>query len=317
MDKFESLRAFTQVIQAGGFAAAARQMGLSRSAVNKLVLNLEDALQVQLLHRTTRRVTPTPTGLAFYDRCLTILTDLEEAERAVSQLHQEPKGQLRINGPMSFGTLHLAPTVAAFLQQYPEVQVELCLSDRFIDPLEEGFDLTVRIAPPVESPSLISHSLCTMPVWFCAAPDYGDRHPLPQHPSDLKHHPCLIYGTLSRHHSWTYLDPHSQEEHRVTLSGPLWSNNGEAIRAAAVAGVGIALLPQFIVATDLATGRLQRILPQYRGPDLTISLLYPVNRHLSAKVRLLVDFLHKHLSRQDSGGTSPSGNVPGAGIPRG
>lgn len=295
MDKFESLRAFTQVVAAGGFAAAARQMGQSRSAVNKLVMNLEDDLKVQLLHRTTRKVTPTPTGQAFYDRCLGILADLEEAERAVSQLQQEPRGQLRVNAPMSFGTLHLAPAIADFLHQYPDLQVELRLSDRFIDPVDEGFDLTVRIAPPVDSPSLITHSLCPAPVILCAAPSYLGQHPLPQEPQDLSQHPCLIYGPLTRQHHWSLLGPTAR--HRVPVNGPLWTNNGEAILAAAVGGLGIALLPRFIVAAALATGQLQQVLPAYQAPELSICLLYPVNRHLSTKVRLLTEFLHQRLGQ--------------------
>lgn len=152
MDKFESIRAFTQVVASGGFAAAARDMGLSRSAVNKLVIGLENELGVQLLHRSTRVVTPTETGLAFYERCIEILASLEEAERSVTQLHGEPRGRLRVNAPMSFGTMHLAPALADFLVQYPDLQVQLTLNDRFIDPIEEGFDVTVRIAEPQKQP---------------------------------------------------------------------------------------------------------------------------------------------------------------------
>jgi DNA-binding transcriptional LysR family regulator len=152
MDKLESMRAFTQVVEAGGFAAAARRMELSRSQVNKLVMNLEEHLQTQLLHRTTRRVSPTDAGRAYYERCLAILSDLEEAELALTQLQQEPRGSLRINAPMTFGTLHLAPLVVEFMAQYPDLQVELVLNDRRIDPIEEGFDITIRIAaqPPAQ-----------------------------------------------------------------------------------------------------------------------------------------------------------------------
>ncbi|MEY3297526.1 MAG: hypothetical protein RLZZ597_786 [Cyanobacteriota bacterium] len=143
MDKFESIRAFTQVVESGGFAAAARQMGLSRSAVNKLVMNLEESLRTQLLHRTTRRVSTTAAGRAFYERCLNILADLEEAELALSRLQEEPRGSLRVNAPMTFGILHLGPLLAEFITQYPDLQVELSLNDRFIDPIDEGFDVTV------------------------------------------------------------------------------------------------------------------------------------------------------------------------------
>src|SRR4028119_931503 len=162
MDKFDSIRAFTQVVVSSGFAAAAREMGLSRSQVNKLVISLENELGVQLLHRSTRVVTPTESGLAFHERCVEILASLEEAERSITQLQAEPRGRLRVNGPMTFGTMHLAPALADFLVQYPDLQVQLTLNDRFVDPIEEGFDVTVRIAEPQETASLIVHQL--MPV---------------------------------------------------------------------------------------------------------------------------------------------------------
>jgi DNA-binding transcriptional LysR family regulator len=203
MDKFDSMRAFTQVVVSGGFAAAAREMGLSRSAVNKLVIALENELGVQLLHRSTRVVTPTETGLAFYDRCMDILASLEEAERAITQLHDEPKGRLRVNAPMSFGTMHLAPALTDFLVQYPDLQVQLTLSDRFIDPIEEGFDVTVRIAKPQSNASLIVQPLVSAQRVLCAAPSYLNVHGLPDHPNALRHHSCLHYGQLAVDNQWT------------------------------------------------------------------------------------------------------------------
>lgn len=288
MDKFESMRAFTQVVESGGFAAAARVMGLSRSAVNKLVMHLEDELQVQLLHRTTRKVVPTDTGRAFYERCVNILGDLQEAEIAITQLQEEPKGTLRINAPMTFGTLHLAPIVADFLQQYPDLKIELTLDDRTIDPIAEGFDITLRIAQPVVSPSLIVHELETVQMVICAAPSYLAQQGTPAHPSDLKRHACLHYGHLSTANSWTLMG--ATETYEVNIHGPLCSNNGEALRDAAVRGLGIALLPLFIVKADLEAGRLQAILCDYRPPDISICVMYPVNRHLSAKVTLFTEF---------------------------
>ncbi|WP_204138702.1 LysR family transcriptional regulator [Halomicronema sp. CCY15110] len=296
MDKFESMRAFTQVVEAGGFAAAAREMGLSRSAVNKLVMNLEAALQVQLLQRTTRRVTPTATGLAFYERCIAILADVAEAELAVSDLQTKPQGQLRINAPMTFGTRYLSPLLAQFLQQYPDLHVELSLSDRFIDPIDEGFDVTLRIARPTPMANLIVQALAPAPVILCAAPDYlRDRQP-PRIPSDLADHPCLAYGHLATDNQWTLIGPDG--EHKITISGPLCANNGEVLQAAAVQGVGITLLPRFIVQGDLAAGRLQQLMPAYEAPNISICVLYPVNRHLSTKVQLLVDFLAEQIGAQ-------------------
>ncbi|MBD1915149.1 MULTISPECIES: LysR family transcriptional regulator [Cyanophyceae] len=288
MDKLESMRAFTQVVEAGGFAAAARQMDLSRSQVNKLVINLEEHLQTQLLQRTTRKVFPTDAGRAYYDRCLAILTDLEEAELALTRLHQEPRGSLRINAPMTFGTLHLAPLVVGFMAQYPDLYVELVLNDRRIDPIEEGFDITIRIAAQPPGPGLIAHILAPCPLVVCAAPSYLQQRGVPTHPDDLKQHDCLHYGHRAQDNSWTLV---GDEPHTVTINGPLCCNNGEVLRAAALAGLGIVILPNFIVEEDLAAERLRLILADYPPPAINIYALYPVNRHLSAKVTRLVEFL--------------------------
>ncbi|NEQ47253.1 MAG: LysR family transcriptional regulator [Leptolyngbya sp. SIOISBB] len=296
MNKFESMQAFTQVVEAGGFAAAAREMGLSRSAVNKLVMNLEATLKVQLLQRTTRKVTPTATGLAFYERCVAILADVAEAEVAVSNLQTKPQGQLRINAPMTFGNRYLSPLLAQFLQQYPDLHVELSLSDRFIDPIDEGFDVTLRIASPPTMSSLIVQVLAPASVILCAAPSYlRDREP-PQVPSDLAHHACLAYGHLATDNQWTLCGPDG--EHKVNVQGPLCANNGEVLQTAAIQGLGITLLPRFIVQSDLEAGRLQHLMVDYAAPEISICVLYPVNRHLSTKVQLLVEFLNQRLGEK-------------------
>lgn len=305
MDKFESIRAFTRVVEAGGFAAAAREMDLSRSAVNKLVINLEDQLGVQLLHRTTRQVTPTDTGLSFYDRCVAILADLAEAELAVSQLHDEPKGNLRINAPMSFGTLHLAPAIAEFAAQYPDLRIQLTLEDRMIDPVEEGFDLTVRIAHPPEAAGLIVHVVAPVPLRLCASPDYLKRQGRPKQPPDLRDHSCLHYGYLSTSNQWKLTDASGQEQ-IITISGSLCSNNGEVLRDAALQGLGIASLPTFLIEQELAAGALQVVLSDYRSTELSICIIYPANRHLSTKVRLLTDFLKARFCDRTSFATPAS-----------
>lgn len=298
MDKFESIRAFTQVVVSGGFAAAAREMGLSRSAVNKLVIALENELGVQLLHRSTRVVSPTETGLAFYERCVEILASLEEAEQSVMQLHGEPRGRLRVNAPMTFGTMHLAPALADFLVQYPALQVQLTLNDRFIDPIEEGFDVTVRIAKPPENASLIVHPLAPAQRLLCAAPNYLEIHGTPVHPSELHRYSCLHYGQLAAEDQWTLIG--ADGEHTVSVNGVLCSNNGEVLKDAAVRGLGITLLPKFIVGKELQQGTLQAVLPDYHPPELYIYVLYPVNRHLSTKIRLLVDFLQERFGAQSN-----------------
>lgn len=291
MDKFESIRAFTQVVNAGGFAAAAREIGLSRSQVNKLVISLENELGVQLLHRSTRVVTPTESGLAFHERCVEILASLEEAERSITQLQAEPRGRLRVNAPMTFGTMHLAPALADFLVQYPDLQVQLTLNDRFVDPIEEGFDVTVRIAKPQEVASVIVHPLTLAPRVLCAAPSYLEANGTPTHLDELRHHSCLHYGQLAVESQWTLIG--SEGEQTISVTGVLCSNNGEVLRDAAVRGLGITLLPTFVVEPELQQGTLQRVLPEYHPPELSISVIYPVNRHLSTKVRLLVHFLQE------------------------
>lgn len=296
MDKFESMKAFVQVVEAGGFAAAARQMGLSRSAVNKLVMHLENHLQTQLLHRTTRKVTPTDTGRAFYPRCLNILSDLNEAELALTQLHEEPKGTLRINAPMTFGTLHLAPIVAEFMTQYPELHVELFLNDRFIDPIAEGFDVTVRIAPPPTETSLIVQHLAPSPIVLCASPAYLVTNGTPTHPQDLKQHACLHYGHIAQDNSWTLVG--AETTHQINIHGPLCCNNGEALRAAALAGLGLVMLPTFIVGKDLQQGTLKPVLVDYAPPKIDIYALYPLNRHLSTKVKVWTEFLQVKLAER-------------------
>ena len=289
MDKFEGIRAFTQVVVAGGFAAAARDMGLSRSAVNKLVMNLENELGVQLLHRSTRRVNPTETGLAFYQRCVAILADLQEAELAVTQLQDEPKGTLRVNAPMSFGTLHLSGAIADFVSQYPDLQVQITLEDRLVDPIAEGFDVIVRVAELPQSASLIAHTIAPVPRFLCAAPAYLAARGTPTHPDELRQHSCLHYGYLSSGNSWKLMGPDG--EHTVAINGVLCSNNGEVLRDAACKGLGIALLPSFMLANALQSRQVQVVLADYHPQEIFLSVIYPVNRHLSTKVRLFSDFL--------------------------
>jgi DNA-binding transcriptional LysR family regulator len=291
MDKFESIRAFTQVVETGGFAAAAREMDLSRSAVNKLVINLENSLGTQLLHRTTRRVSPTETGLAFYERCVRLLADLEEAELAVSRLHDEPRGLLRVNAPMSFGISHLAPAVADFAAQYPDLQIVLVLEDRFVDPIEEGYDVLVRISQVEESASLISHMIAPMPRLLCASPTYLGKQGNLTHPRELSAHSCLHYGYLATGTSWKLAGPDGI--HSIPIRGALCSNNGEVLREAALKGLGIALLPAFIIEPHIHDGALAIVLPEYQPPEVAISIMYPVNRHLSIKVQLFAEFLQQ------------------------
>jgi DNA-binding transcriptional LysR family regulator len=291
MDKFKSMRAFSRVVEEGGFAAAARQMGLSRSAVNKAVIKLEEELGTQLLRRSTRKVTPTETGLAFNDRCLQILGDLDAAISSVTDLQEQPTGFLRVNAPMSFGTLHLSSMVVEYMSKYPDVRVELMLNDRFVDPIEEGFDITLRVAEPFTFTSLIAHDIVTAKRTLCASPQYLSDYGLPSAPSELRQHRCLHYGYLSSGNQWRLTGPNGAQSYAIECA--MWSNNGEILRDAAINHQGIALLPTFIVGEALQTGRLQTILTDWRAPEIVLSALYPRHRFTSAKVRLFVDLLEE------------------------
>ncbi len=289
MDKFASLHAFTKVVEEGGFAAAARVLRLSRSQVNKLVINLEEHLGVQLLHRTTRSVAPTPSGLSFYERARTILSDLAEAEDAIQEQQDAPQGDIKINAPMSFGTMHLASAVGDFMQRYPKIRIQLILNDLVIDPVAEGFDITVRIAELSEMASLICKRIVEAKRVICAAPVFLREHGVPSCVRDLANAPCLHYGNLPTGNHWRLVGPDGGEDVRV--NGVLCSNNAEVLRDAAVRGLGIALLPTFIAGAELQAGRLVTILETYQAPSIYLSLLFPVNRYLSARVRLFSEFV--------------------------
>lgn len=289
MDKFNRIRAFTVVVESGSFAGASRILGISRAAVNKLVFNLENYLGVQLLNRSTRRVTPTQTGLAFYERCVNILSELEEAELAISQLQQKPQGNLRVNAPMSFGKINLARIIAKFMREYPQLKIELTLDDRFVDPIAEGYDMVIRIAEKVESSSLIVHKLATINLLLCASKEYLSTYGTPEQPEDLTNHSCLQYGYLNSTYYWNL--HRGDTEKVVKIKGRLFSNNGEVLAQGAVHGLGITLLPEFIVAKYLKSQQLTVILPEYSPHHLNLFLLYPINRHLSTKVKLLTNCL--------------------------
>ena len=287
MDKLAAMRAFVTVVDQGGFAAAARVTGQSRSAVNRLVIALEDDLGVQLLNRTTRRVSPTANGVAFHERAREILGDLDDAERDVRQSHREAVGRLRVNAPMSFGTMHLGPAVADFMAKHPRLQVDLQLNDRFVDIVGEGFDLAIRIAEPQEDTSFVDVRICEARRVICAAPAYLAEHGRPTHPRDLRHHACLHYGEAGN--LWRLIGPEGSLA--VHVDPVLSSNNGEVLRDAAVRGIGICLLPTFVVGAELQAGRLATVLADFVPPRLMLSAIYPPSRHLSAKLRLFTDFL--------------------------
>lgn len=288
MDKLNAMRAFAKVVASGGYAEAARRLGLTRSAISKAVLELEAELGVRLLDRTTRRVAPTEAGLAYYERCLAILAQVEETEAQISRLHDEPRGVLKINAPMSFGIRYLGRAIAEFMTRYGELKIEMQLTDRLIDPLEEGVDITIRIGELADS-SLIARKLAPARMALVAAPKYLRRRGTPKAPDDLAAHSCLAYGHSTAMQRWRVTA--NGETVSIPINACLASNNGDVLRDAAIAGVGVARLPTFIVGPDLKSGALRRVLPAHQPADLVIYALYAPNRYLAAKSRIFIDYL--------------------------
>ena len=289
MERLDAMAAFARVVEAESFSAAARALGLSKSAVSKQVSRLEDRLALRLLNRTTRRLSLTEAGATFYQGCQRVVAEAEAAEQAVTHLASAPRGRLRVNAPMSFGVRHVSPALPEFLGRYPELAVDLTLNDRIVDLVEEGFDLGVRIARLADS-SLVARRLAPSRSVLSAAPAYLEMRGAPRDLDELEHHACLIYSYQTTGEAWRLTGPGGAR--RLKVSGPLTVNNGDAILAAALAGLGIALLPCFICGDDLRAGRLVRVLPDWGlASDGAVSAVYPAARHLSPKVRVFVDFL--------------------------
>lgn len=287
MNRLASLRIFVAIVETRSFTAVADKLRLSRAVVSKAVSDLERSLGARLLERTTRHVRVNEVGAAYYEKCIHILAALEEADLSVRQLHDEPRGVLRVNAPISFATLHLRPVITRYLATYPEVRLSLTLTDRFVDLIDEGFDVAIRIGKLEES-SLIARKLAPARRVLCASPAYLKEHGVPRTPADLAKHSCMPY-TATAHEGWKLCGPDG--EHVVHTTGPLASNNGDMLHCAAANGLGIALLPTFIVGPDLQNGVLQIVLPEYMSSDLSIYALYPPTRHLAAKVRTFIDVL--------------------------
>jgi DNA-binding transcriptional LysR family regulator len=289
MDSLEGLPVFVRAAREGSFSAAARALGLTPSAVSKQIGRLEDQLAVRLFNRTTRRLSLTEEGAAFFERTSRILADLDDAAASVSSLRAEPRGRLRVTMPTAFGVIHLLPALPGFLARHPEVTLELDLNDRFVNMVEEGFDIALRVGDLQDS-SLIGRRLAANRRVLAAAPGYLAGREAPRGPEDLAGHNCLIYTYRAQRNDWHLVDDAGNET-MVTVSGNLETNNPMMLRASALAGLGVVLLPLWIIGPDIKAGRLQVLLPDYHWPDSAIQAVYPPGRHLSARVRAFVDFL--------------------------
>lgn len=289
MDRFLAISVFAKVVEQGSFARAAARLELSTSAVSRHVAELEAHLDARLLNRTTRRLSMTESGAAFYERCVQLLADLEEAEEAVTSATVVPRGTLKLTCSITFGVRHLAPAIAAFAVRHPQLRFDVELSDRAVDIVDEGFDLAVRIGE-IGSQSLIGRRIGSSRLVCCAAPAYIAAQGTPLTPADLAQHACLTYEYSPARNLWRFRDPNGDDQD-VRISGPVHANNGQMLCALAVAGMGITFEPDFIVAPDIRAGTLLRLLPDFSPPPIPIHAVYPSRRHLSAKVRAFVDFL--------------------------
>jgi DNA-binding transcriptional LysR family regulator len=293
MDRFSSMLSFVRVVEKGGFSAAARELTLSPSIVTTHVKSLEDRLGVRLLNRTTRSVSLTEAGHAYFDRCIQILSEIDDAEEAAQVLQSKPRGILRLNIPPAL-TLLMAPSIAEFTALYPGVSVRIGMTSRMVDLVEEGFDLAVRLIGSADS-SLIVRRLESFRLVVCASPDYLAKQGRPEHPSDLVRHNCLVYydspwGKDGK--EWRFKGPDG--ELRVSVSGNLETNSSNALRAAAVRGQGLHLAPSFNVAEDLKSGALVPLLTEFLPDEFSIDALYPHREHLPAKVRSFIDLVAKN-----------------------
>ena len=292
MDKLTSMVVFTKVAKAGSFASAAKELGLSRAMATKHVMQLENSLGIRLLNRTTRNLSLTEVGAVYLERCLQVLDDIEETELAVTRLQTEPRGTLKVNSAPFFGAYHLAPAIAAYHEIFPDVSVELVLQAGYVDLIEEGFDLAVHLDDLHDS-SLIARRLGSSQRVVCGSPSYFKKHGMPSTPEDLKKHNCLVNSTLPPRDQWHFSEPETGKTTMIKVSGTLQANVADAIRMAAINGLGVCLLPTYMAGQDLRKGRLQAVLQHHVPAPMEIHAVYPHRKHLSAKVRTFVDFLHE------------------------
>jgi len=296
MDTLNAMKLYCHIVDAGQLSIAADQLNLSKGAVSKQLAKLETHLGGRLLNRTTRRLTPTEVGIAFYERAKQILESVEEAECVVTGLTAEPSGTLKINAPMSFGFLYMGELLAKYQQKYPKVKIDITLHDRQIDLVEEGYDLALRIATLKDS-SLIARKIASCHIVMCASPAYLKKHGEPKTPMDLKKHQCISYAYSDSVKYWVLessLKNSQGKKKQVSINSALTTNNGNLICDAMINGMGIASLPTFIAGDAIRKGDAKIIMDDWRPPQEDISLLYPSSKHLSAKVRAFVDLAVEH-----------------------
>jgi len=290
MNKLQAMEVFVQVVDAGGFTRAAENMQLPKATVSTLIQSLETALSVKLLHRTTRHVSVTADGAAYYERCLRILSDVREAEESLSRTRLSPSGRLRVDAPTGLSSEVLVPALPDFFQQYPDIQLELGSSDRTVDLIEEGVDCAVRGGQLVDS-SLIARRVGILHFATCATPDYLARFGMPEHPNDLLRHQCVNYFSARTGKIFDWDFTRDGERVQVALPGLVALNDTNSYIAAGLAGLGIIQMSNFLVEPMIKDGRFVTLLDDWTSDPLPIHVVYPQNRHLSAKVRVFVEWV--------------------------
>lgn len=292
MDKFLEMKTFAAVVDGGSFVQAADALDMSKPAVSRHVAELEKRLGIRLLQRTTRKLSLTEEGRLFYGRCKTVLADVEVAEEEITAKSIAVKGLIKVNVPVSFGLLELAPLWPDFMTKYPDVELDITLADRIVDLVEEGYDLAVRIARLPNS-TLVSRKLTSTRMVLCASPGYLKKHGKPSHPSELPGHAVLAYSLLATGDQWDFDGPEGKVS--VTVKPVMRTNSGDTCVAAARKGKGVILEPSFIVSADLRSGTLIELIPEYRSIEFGVYAVYPTRQYVSPKVRALIDFLSKAL----------------------
>lgn len=291
-----SIRAFVAVVDNGDFTTAGRKLSMSRSAVGKAVVRLEARLGVRLLHRSTRRVSPTTDGGQFYERCVQLLVDLADAEASVRQDRQEPRGLLKLSLPDAYGRLRIAPILQEYLTRWPHISAEVTFSDRIVDIVSEGYDLAIRIGGIKASTGLISRVVDRIDSVICAAPTYLAARGVPDHADALQGHDQLVFGRGGQLMPWVFNGADSVYQ-AARSRARLVADSADALRTAALAGLGIANLPHMLVAQDVAAGNLTVVLGDFTPGPIPVHAVYPDRRHLSARVRLLIDLISERLAR--------------------
>ncbi|MCL4798861.1 MAG: LysR family transcriptional regulator [Burkholderiales bacterium] len=288
MQDLNDMVTFARVVEAKSFSEAARRMHASKSRVSKAIAKLERSLGARLLNRSTRGLSLTEVGAAFYEHCARIVEEAEQAEQVVSHLHAEPRGVLKVTASVAFGTLHVAPALPEFLARHPELRIDMTISDRVVDLVEEGYDLGVRITRE-PGLNLVARKLAPVRRVICATPGYFKRRGVPKNPADLAGHNCLHYTAFGGPSEWRLRGP--QKEFAVPVAGSLRINDDEALSQAVLGGLGVALLPTFIIGKELQAGRLQAVLADYVPLEQHVYAVHLPNVHLPPKIRAFVDFL--------------------------